>query len=81
MLLRNIRYVIANDLLPSAVDAMKRNVELNGLGDGKPNPPPMESGEADAEKTGNAGIRDEKVMTKLPKPKGPKVRVNEGDAW
>jgi tRNA (guanine26-N2/guanine27-N2)-dimethyltransferase len=26
------RYVIANDLSPAAVDVMKRNVALNGLG-------------------------------------------------
>ena len=28
------RYVIANDLSPSATVAMRRNVELNGLGSG-----------------------------------------------
>ena len=32
MFLRNIRYVIANDLSETAVEAMKRNIELNGLG-------------------------------------------------
>ena len=26
------RYVVANDLSPAAVDAIKRNVELNGVG-------------------------------------------------
>ncbi|KAJ3744718.1 N2 N2-dimethylguanosine tRNA methyltransferase [Lentinula detonsa] len=30
--LRSIRYVLANDLSPTAVIAMKRNVELNGFG-------------------------------------------------
>ncbi|KAJ8474263.1 hypothetical protein ONZ45_g16006 [Pleurotus djamor] len=28
-----LRYVIANDLSPSAVEAIKRNVDLNGLGE------------------------------------------------
>ena len=28
-----VRYVIANDLSPTAAEAMRRNVDLNGLGE------------------------------------------------
>jgi tRNA (guanine26-N2/guanine27-N2)-dimethyltransferase len=60
-----VRYVIANDLSTSAIEAMKRNVEINGLG------APKETDEAEAtERT------DPKRGQKLGK-----VRINEGDAW
>ncbi len=32
-IVRRFRHVIANDLSPSAAAAMRRNVELNGLGE------------------------------------------------
>lgn len=59
------RYVIANDLSPSAVAAMKRNVEINGLAGTEP------ATGGDLTKLENGSSR----------PKPPKVRVNEGDAW
>ncbi|KAI0093858.1 tRNA methyltransferase [Irpex rosettiformis] len=72
--LRSIRYakeiplvqqVIANDLSSTAAEAMRRNVELNGLGVSKPD----ESEE-----------KEEKSPEKKVRPPQPKVRVNEGDA-
>jgi len=65
------RYVIANDLSPSATAAMKRNVEANGLG------PPL-----DPEETVNLAAPkplDDKAPDR--KPKLGMVRINEGDAW
>ncbi|KAI0818751.1 N2,N2-dimethylguanosine tRNA methyltransferase [Irpex lacteus] len=76
--LRSIRYakeiplvkyvqVIANDLSPTAAEAMRRNVELNGLG-------PTKLGEV--ETTAGAGTEPPTEQ----KTHQPKVRVNEGDA-
>lgn len=51
------RYVLANDLSPTAAEAMRRNVELNGLGPAK--------APADAEganQTGNARNQKGKVV-------------------
>lgn len=65
------RYVIANDLSPSATAAMKRNIEANGLG------PPL-----DSEDTVNSAAPkplDDKAPDR--KPKLGMVRINEGDAW
>ncbi|EPT06176.1 hypothetical protein FOMPIDRAFT_133734 [Fomitopsis schrenkii] len=59
-----VKYVIANDLSPSAVAAMKRNVEINGLAGTEP------ATGGDLTKLENGSSR----------PKPPKVRVNEGDA-
>jgi tRNA (guanine26-N2/guanine27-N2)-dimethyltransferase len=60
------RFVIANDLSASAAAAMKRNVELNGLG---PSPDPPESTSSTSVGAGHQ-----------PHDRG-KVRINEGDAW
>ena len=69
------RYVIANDLDPAAAVAMRRNVELNGLG-------PTKEATAPAEEA-----RTNSVPATVPQPPVVatgnlgKVRVNEGDAW
>ncbi|KAG0707709.1 tRNA methyltransferase [Suillus ampliporus] len=61
-----VRFVIANDLSASATAAMKRNVELNGLG---PSSEPAES-------TASTSVASEHQ----PLPDRGKVRINEGDA-
>ncbi|KAG2111599.1 tRNA methyltransferase [Suillus discolor] len=61
-----VRFVIANDLSASATAAMKRNVELNGLG-------PSYSGPADSASSST-------VSEHQPLPDRGKVRINEGDA-
>lgn len=69
--------MIANDLSPTAVQAIKRNVVLNGL-DGTP---------VEAGATGAATEIPEKMDSEPPPPDAPvvkesvTVRVNEGDAW
>ncbi|KAH7914686.1 tRNA methyltransferase [Hygrophoropsis aurantiaca] len=63
-----VRYVIANDLSASATAAMKRNVDLNGLG------PAPESNE-ETIPSGGASLE-----RKVGGPTLGKVRVNEGDA-
>ena len=60
------RYVIANDLSPLATAAMKRNVDLNGLGERT-----VESDTTEA---------DEPEKVKMSKLIPGKVRINEGDA-
>ncbi|KAF9242127.1 N2,N2-dimethylguanosine tRNA methyltransferase-domain-containing protein [Melanogaster broomeanus] len=65
--LRSIRFVIANDISPSATDAMRRNVELNSLG------PAVEENEGSG--TSNTGPDEQTKSTNLGK-----VRINEGDA-
>ncbi|KIJ68912.1 hypothetical protein HYDPIDRAFT_178862 [Hydnomerulius pinastri MD-312] len=62
-----VRFVIANDLLPSATAAMKRNVDLNGLGPSVP------------ESEGPSTSTSEPVREST-KPSLGKVRINEGDA-
>lgn len=70
------RYVVANDLSPSAVQAIERNVTLNGLNDASP-----EAGETCAA----ADVKTEDAEPSFsdgPTVKGSApVRVNEGDAW
>ncbi|KAG1803816.1 S-adenosyl-L-methionine-dependent methyltransferase [Suillus plorans] len=61
-----VRFVIANDLSASATAAMKRNVELNGLG-------PSSTGPADSASSFT-------VSEHQPLPDRGKVRINEGDA-
>ena len=58
--------MIANDLSPTAIEAMRRNVELNGLG-----VPKLKESE---ETTENSVEKKEKIPH-------PKIKVNEGDAW
>ncbi|KAL5532740.1 TRM1 [Sanghuangporus sanghuang] len=74
-----VKYVVANDLSPAAVEAMKRNVELNGLGErSESGPAPVVSAETEGGKTEN---NDEKTKPSTSKGVLPaKVRVNEGDA-
>ncbi|GBE82152.1 tRNA (guanine(26)-N(2))-dimethyltransferase [Sparassis crispa] len=61
-----VKYVIANDLSPTAVAAMRRNIEINGLG-GEEGSGQGSSGSAEAGSSQGPA-------------KSPKVRVNEGDA-
>jgi tRNA (guanine26-N2/guanine27-N2)-dimethyltransferase len=61
------RFVIANDLSASATAAMKRNVELNGLGPSSPDPA--------------VGTSSSAASEHQPFPDRGKVRINEGDAW
>jgi tRNA (guanine26-N2/guanine27-N2)-dimethyltransferase len=58
--------VIANDLSASAVAAMRRNVEINGLG----------VSQATINEISNApgAVKADETME-------PKIRINEGDAW
>ena len=65
-----LRYVIANDLSATAAEAMRRNVELNGLG-------PEKNQGSPAEETTST----EEARPKSRKADLGKVRVNEGDAW
>jgi len=43
-----ISYVLANDLSPAACEAMKRNVEINGLASSDPNLAKVRVNEGDA---------------------------------
>ncbi|TFY79408.1 hypothetical protein EWM64_g4603 [Hericium alpestre] len=61
-----VKYVIANDLSASATAAMKRNVDLNGLGT------------SDSDAALEAAASAEKPESHKSKPA--KVRLNEGDA-
>lgn len=63
------RHVIANDLSPEAIAAMKRNIELNGLA-------PLSAA------TGHMQIDSDATSTKPDEDTShARVRVNEGDAW
>ncbi|KIK97450.1 hypothetical protein PAXRUDRAFT_824911 [Paxillus rubicundulus Ve08.2h10] len=62
-----VRFVIANDLSPSATAAMRRNVEANGLG------PTTEESEGSG--TNNTETDGQSKKSSLGK-----VRINEGDA-
>lgn len=64
---RPSRFVIANDLSASATAAMKRNVELNGLGPSYPD--------------SAIGASSSAASEHQPFPDRGKVRINEGDAW
>ena len=64
------RYVIANDLSPTAAEAMRRNVDLNGLG-------PASAPSNTAEDTFEGVAPTEGTR----QPALGKVKVNEGDAW
>jgi tRNA (guanine26-N2/guanine27-N2)-dimethyltransferase len=65
------RYVIANDLSPSAVQAMQMNVEINRLGE------TAAVSDQDAESSAKARGKDGVP----PQVRTAKVRINEGDAW
>ncbi|PSR74130.1 hypothetical protein PHLCEN_2v10086 [Hermanssonia centrifuga] len=62
-----VKYVIANDLSSSATEAMRRNVEINGLG-----PQPI----IEVDSTEPLDGKQKTAKSDLGK-----VRVNEGDAW
>lgn len=66
------RYVIANDLSPSATEIMRRNVLFNGLG-------PQDATEVTEPEEENPTSSVTPRVTQ--KPSLGKVRVNEGDAW
>ncbi|KDQ12338.1 hypothetical protein BOTBODRAFT_34632 [Botryobasidium botryosum FD-172 SS1] len=75
-----VRYVIANDLSPEAVETMRKNVELNGLG-------PQRSGSLARINGGSTAPVSLDVAGANPtepqnsaRPNLGKVRVNEGDA-
>ena len=72
------RYVLANDLSPAAVEAIKRNVELNDLHEHEAPPVP-----ASTEASENAEGVDAPTEHKERHPKKipAKVQINEGDAW
>lgn len=75
--------MIANDLSASAVDAIKRNVDLNGLGAPPAEAPLPPSADADGDGEGNAGVEAGVQDAPKRKPAAPKakVQINEGDAW
>ncbi|TFK55045.1 TRM-domain-containing protein [Heliocybe sulcata] len=64
-----VKHVIANDLSPSAVEAMQRNININGLG-------PQENLSPDVAPDGSDHLTDGGPR----KRRLGKVRVNEGDA-
>ncbi|KAF7976714.1 hypothetical protein HWV62_5885 [Athelia sp. TMB] len=64
-----VKYVIANDLSPAAITAMKRNVDINGLGPSTPKEETESAPDASPDKPHTAS-----------KPNLGMVRVNEGDA-
>jgi tRNA (guanine26-N2/guanine27-N2)-dimethyltransferase len=64
------RYVIANDLSPTAAAAMRRNVAFNGVDAASCRPSNVE----------NPNV-SEKERERLEREWEGKVRVNEGDAW
>jgi tRNA (guanine26-N2/guanine27-N2)-dimethyltransferase len=71
--------VIANDLSPEAVVAMKRNVDLNGLGPAPVSAPaPATEGDMQVDSGPAAPVQLTKKEEEAAKGK---VRVNEGDAW
>ncbi|KAG8934062.1 RNA methyltransferase tRNA(m5U54)methyltransferase [Tulasnella sp. 418] len=67
-----LKYVIANDLSPAAIAAMKRNVEINGLA------PP--SAEAESGKSTSDAASSSDPTPTAKKPHLGKVRINQGDA-
>ncbi|EPQ58267.1 N2,N2-dimethylguanosine tRNA methyltransferase [Gloeophyllum trabeum ATCC 11539] len=66
-----VKYVIANDLSPLAVEAMKRNIEINGLGPKDDVTPDPSGSSAEPVLKGTHGKQD---LGKV------KVKVKEGDA-
>jgi tRNA (guanine26-N2/guanine27-N2)-dimethyltransferase len=86
------RVVLANDLSPSACEAMRTNVALNGVAE-VPRPPRANGIVSKAEGVGAEAEAEEEVANKKSKEdeaaertgrrEGARggVRVNEGDAW
>lgn len=85
------RYVLANDLSPSACEAMKINIAYNGVGED----PAAETAERGQNAVSNEGQTSQAAVepeeqavngsAELPYGRRAgcrgKVRVNEGDAW
>ena len=68
----NHRHVIANDLSPDAIVAMRRNVDINGLA-------PRSNSQSTTDQPGL--MKDlSHSASPSPEPRGPTVTVNEGDA-
>ena len=81
-----VKYVIANDLSPTAVDAIRRNVEINGLGEKSLKGTNTDVDEVDdiavdTTVTGDTGSLAHKVIKGKENVIRAKVRINEGDAW
>ncbi|KAH8116969.1 N2,N2-dimethylguanosine tRNA methyltransferase, partial [Phellopilus nigrolimitatus] len=69
-----VKYVIANDISPVAVEAIKRNVELNGLGD------KTEASASSAESEERQEGKGDTTRTETTPKRGAKVQINAGDA-
>lgn len=74
-----LRYVIANDLSPAAVEAIKRNVELNDLHEREVPVATLAVVKTAEEPEGSVVQQEGKEMPS--KKILAKVRINEGDAW
>lgn len=74
--------MIANDLEPSAVESIRKNVEWNGLGPTASAPAPVEASTSDAIIEDEPAAK-ESLQTTLAREGAllGKVRPNEGDAW
>lgn len=73
------RYVIANDLSPAAVEAIKRNVELNDLHEREA--PVATPAVVKTAEEPEGSVAQQERKEKPPKKILAKVRINEGDAW
>lgn len=73
------RYVIANDLSPAAVEAIKRNVELNDLHEREA--PVATTAVVKTAEEPEGSVAQQEGKEKPPKKILAKVRINEGDAW
>lgn len=84
--LTTLRYVLANDISASACEAMRQNVELNGVGEKNgagingTGPHVTDGGSAGA---AESAADEEAEMGRLGRREGCKgrVKVTEGDAW
>jgi tRNA (guanine26-N2/guanine27-N2)-dimethyltransferase len=70
--LPHYRHVIANDISPDAIAAMRRNVDINGLA------PPSHSQSPSEQPNPIKDLRDSAGPSA--EPRKPAVTVNEGDA-
>jgi len=81
----NVKVVLANDLSPSACDAMRMNVRYNGVEEEEkpvPGVAPVTAAVGGVEGAPAVPVPDTEDLPNGRRPgcKG-KVRVNEGDAW
>ena len=72
------RYVLANDLSPAAVEAIKRNVELNDLHEHEAS---LVSAPTEASETAGGADAHTEHKERHTKKIPAKVQINEGDAW